>query len=99
MDMDKAKKKINLLKRQIKKHNTLYYKKDAPEISDAEYDRLYAELKALETEFPGLSRKDSPTESVGSDISGNFPQQNIFRLCSVWTIHIPPKSWSSSINA
>src|SRR5439155_9905482 len=45
---------------------------DDPEISDAEYDRLFDELKALEEEHPELVTPDSPTQRVGAPASGRF---------------------------
>jgi len=59
-------KKIDKLRETIERHNRLYYVEDAPEITDAEYDRLFRELLALEAEHPALRRADSPTQRVGS---------------------------------
>ena len=44
---------------------TAYYQQDAPTLSDAEYDALYAELLALEQEHPELVSGESPTQTVG----------------------------------
>jgi DNA ligase (NAD+) len=60
-----AKARAAQLRALIEHHNHLYYVKDEPEISDAEYDRLFGELKALEDEFPDLRAPDSPTQRVG----------------------------------
>ncbi len=49
----------------IRYHNTLYYEKARPVISDAEYDRLFATLIRLEKCFPALAAADSPTRKVG----------------------------------
>ncbi len=54
------------LRRQIRHHDHLYYTKDRPEISDAEYDRLFRELVDLETAHPDLVTGDSPTQRVGA---------------------------------
>ncbi len=54
------------LRREIERHNHLYYVKDAPEITDAEYDRMFAELAQLESEHPELASPDSPTQRVGA---------------------------------
>jgi len=54
------------LREQIKHHNFRYHSLDAPEISDAEFDRLLRELQALEAEHPELVTPDSPTQRVGS---------------------------------
>ena len=53
------------LRAQLEHHNRLYYDLDAPEISDAEYDRLFRELQDLEREHPELATPDSPTQRVG----------------------------------
>ncbi len=53
-------------------HNYRYYVLDDPEISDADYDRLFAELVALEGARPDLARPDSPTQRVGARPSATF---------------------------
>lgn len=53
------------LRRAIDRANRAYYELDAPEISDAEYDRLFRELQALEAAHPSLLAPDSPTQRVG----------------------------------
>src|SRR5438034_8324219 len=53
-------------------HLYRYHVLDEPEISDAEYDRLYDELRALEDEHPELIAPDSPTRRVGAPASGRF---------------------------
>jgi len=58
--------KVESLRAEIRHHNELYYKKDAPEISDAEYDALMRELKSLEDKYPSLITPDSPTQTVGA---------------------------------
>jgi len=65
MKITEAKKKIELLKTEIAKHNRAYYELDRPEISDAAYDLLLRELVQLETEYPDLVTPDSPTQRVG----------------------------------
>jgi DNA ligase (NAD+) len=54
------------LREQIERANNAYYVLDAPEISDAEYDRLFRELQALEAAHPELQSLDSPTQRVGA---------------------------------
>src|SRR5919107_3347515 len=54
------------VREQIDRANYAYYVNDAPEISDAEYDRLFRELQALEAEHPELQSPDSPTQRVGA---------------------------------
>lgn len=53
------------LRRVLDRANRAYYELDAPEISDAEYDRLFRELQALEAAHPDLQQPDSPTQRVG----------------------------------
>lgn len=55
------------LREQLNHHNYLYYVMDAPEIPDAEYDRLFRELQSLEAEYPQLKTADSPTQRVGGE--------------------------------
>ena len=54
------------LRKLIDHHNYLYHALDSPEISDAEFDRLMRELRAIEAEHPDLITPDSPTQRVGS---------------------------------
>ena len=56
----------------IRRANEQYYVADAPELSDAEYDRLMRELVAIETAFPALVAPDSPTQRVGAAPTGTF---------------------------
>jgi DNA ligase (NAD+) len=56
----------------IRRANELYYVADAPELSDADYDRLMRELVAIETAFPALVTPDSPTQRVGAAPTGAF---------------------------
>ena len=54
--------RVDALREQIRYHNERYHVLDAPEISDADYDALVLELRALEEEFPELVTPDSPTQ-------------------------------------
>ena len=56
---------IEGLREEIRRHEHLYYVLDAPEISDADFDRLMQELKKLEAAHPELRTPDSPTQRVG----------------------------------
>ncbi|HEU4338638.1 MAG TPA: NAD-dependent DNA ligase LigA [Planctomycetota bacterium] len=60
-----ARRKYDKLRAEIEKHNRLYHVDANPEISDAEYDRLFDELVALEEKHPELRTPDSPTQKVG----------------------------------
>ncbi len=53
------------LRRELERHNYAYYVLDAPTVPDAEYDRLFRELEALERDHPELATPDSPTRRVG----------------------------------
>lgn len=64
-DLEIARKLIAALTAQISQHDYDYYVLDAPTVPDAEYDRLFRELKALETQYPQLVAADSPTQRVG----------------------------------
>ena len=66
IDFDTAKTRIDFLRNTIRYHNERYYRFDAPEISDAEYDRLMVELVQLERQYPSLLAPDSPTQRVGA---------------------------------
>src|SRR5689334_20772743 len=57
--------KIDKLREEIRRHEYLYYVQDAPEIPDADFDRLMQELKKLEAAHPELITPDSPTQRVG----------------------------------
>ena len=56
----------------LERHNYAYYVLDAPSVPDAEYDRLFRELQALEEQYPALRVPDSPTQRVGGAPSGTF---------------------------
>src|SRR5213083_4837 len=64
--------RLDELREQVDHHLHRYHVLDHPEISDAEYDRLFDELKALEDEHPDLITPDSPTQRVGAPVSGRF---------------------------
>jgi DNA ligase (NAD+) len=67
-----AEARILELRALIDNHNHRYYVLDDPEVSDAEYDRLMLELRALEKEFPDLVTPDSPTQRVGAAPAAAF---------------------------
>lgn len=66
MDKKKAAQRIAELTELLEYHNHRYHVLDDPEISDAEYDRLFHELVALEKEFPDLKLPNSATSRVGA---------------------------------
>ena len=65
MDRADGLQRITELREQIHHHDYLYYVEARPEVSDAEYDRLMVELRALETDFPEMITPDSPTQRIG----------------------------------
>jgi DNA ligase (NAD+) len=63
---------IEALHQCLRMHEYLYYVQDAPTLTDFEYDQLYNALKKLEAENPESVTPDSPTQRVGSSLTGNF---------------------------
>lgn len=79
-----VKKRIDWLRREIRKHDTLYYVLNQPEISDQQYDELFAELKALDAQHPELVTADSPTQRVsGRPIEGFTTIRHAIPMLSV----------------
>src|SRR5512138_2352116 len=74
MNQTTAHQRLTFLCTEIERHNRLYYEKDRPEITDAEYDLLFRELRELEERFPELARPDSPTQRVGGRPLEKFGQ-------------------------
>lgn len=72
MNLTQAKIKARELKKQIRHHDELYYVHQKPEISDAEYDKLFQELKKIERDFPELLTEDSPTQIVSGRAERGF---------------------------
>ena len=66
LDETAAAHELTRLAKEIAHHDRAYYQRDAPEISDAEYDALRRRNRAIETRFPGLVRPDSPSRKVGA---------------------------------
>ena len=66
--------RIDDLRAQIRRHDHLYHVKDAPEIPDAEFDRLMRELRQLEERHPDLVTPDSPTQRVGGAPADGFQE-------------------------
>ena len=62
------------LRKELRHHEYLYYVKDAPEITDAEYDRLMVRLREIEAEYPEDVPADSPTQRVGGKVSPEFTE-------------------------
>ena len=67
-----AKQRIESLRQQLNQYSYEYHALDAPTVSDAVYDGLFAELKSLESENPQYITPDSPTQRVGSQVNDAF---------------------------
>jgi len=68
-----AAKRAAALRDEIRRHDNLYYVRDAPEIDDAAYDALFSELRGLEEKHPDLVTPDSPTQRVAGAPLEGFP--------------------------
>lgn len=66
MPSDELRKRAQVLAQELREHNRRYYNEANPTISDADYDKLFRELCALETDYPELRTPDSPTQRVGA---------------------------------
>lgn len=64
------------LRKEILRHNRLYYQNNSPEITDQEYDHLFLELKNLEKDRPELISSESPTQTVGAEPTAKFESVN-----------------------
>lgn len=83
-DFTDAERRAAELRREISHHDYLYYSLDAPEVSDAAYDSLMRELRAIEERFPELITPDSPTQRVGGAASVQFaPVEHGVRMYSL----------------
>lgn len=74
MDKKSAQAEIMTLVERLNKYAYAYYVLDSPEVTDAEYDRLYHKLKELELMWPDLVVANSPTQRIGDKVSGDFAQ-------------------------
>lgn len=72
--MDSIEQQLTDLRTTLRHHEYLYHVMDAPEVPDAEYDRLMRELRELEAQHPELITPDSPTQRVGAEPLGAFSQ-------------------------
>ncbi|MBC7984924.1 MAG: NAD-dependent DNA ligase LigA [Candidatus Obscuribacterales bacterium] len=82
----KARKRLAELLEQLDHHAHLYYVLDAPELPDAEYDKLYRELEALETQYPALCSANSPTQRIlGKVLAGFEPVRHTVPMLSIRT--------------
>lgn len=75
---------IEYLRNELHRHNYNYYVKNMPEISDHDFDMMMKDLEALEKRHPEAFDSNSPTQRVGSDLSGGFRQvSHIFPMLSL----------------
>ena len=74
MGVDQVQERLEELRREIRHHDYRYYALDDPEVTDAQYDALFRELRELEEKHPDLVTEDSPTQRVGGQPSGQFAQ-------------------------
>ena len=72
LDADQARSQASALQETLRRHNYHYYVEARPVVSDAEYDRLFRRLQALEEAFPELRTPDSPTQRVGAEPQDAF---------------------------
>mgnify|MGYP001060083238 FL=1 len=77
-------KRLEVLATLINKHNYFYHTKDRPQISDDEYDKLVKENLELESKFPELTLKISPSNKVGGKIQNKFKKSN--HLSSMYSL-------------
>lgn len=73
-ELEKARQRVEELKKIINKNNELYYVNDSPEISDYDYDMLLKELMDIEEKYPQLKTPNSPTNRVGGKALSKFEQ-------------------------
>ncbi len=78
-----VKERIEYLKEEINKSNYKYYVEENPYLSDFEYDKMFAELKSLESEYPQYKTADSPSQRVGSVSEKFFSHKHKYRLYSL----------------
>ena len=72
--MESIEQQLTELRTTLRHHEYLYHVMDAPEIPDAEYDRLMRELRELEAQHPDLITPDSPSQRVGAAPLAAFSQ-------------------------
>ena len=83
---DSASARAAELRRLLNHHAHCYYVLDAPEIADAEYDKLFQQLQALETAHPDLASADSPTQRIiGTVLEGFAPARHAVPMLSIRT--------------
>lgn len=90
MTRAEAARRVERLRREIRRHDELYYVKARPEISDAAYDALVRELAELERRFPDLVTPDSPTQRVAGRAGEAFrPVEHRVGMLSLESVSDP----------
>ncbi len=69
---EEIKAEMRSLEAALEYHSKRYYEEDSPEISDREYDMMFARLKELEAQYPSLASPSSPTQRVGGTVAEGF---------------------------
>ncbi|MFV0665504.1 NAD-dependent DNA ligase LigA [Denitromonas sp.] len=83
---ESAVQRAEALRAELLRHAHAYYVLDAPTVPDAEYDRLFEELQALEHDFPELRTPDSPTQRVGGSPLPELAEvQHVVPMLSIYT--------------
>jgi len=84
LTLEEAQGELERLAQEIAAHDKRYYQKDAPSVSDAEYDALRLRNEAIEARYPDLIREDSPSQKVGAAPSGTFdPVEHLVPMLSL----------------
>lgn len=84
LSASEAREELARLAKVLAQANTDYHTLDAPELSDAEYDRLKRRNAAIERAFPDLKRSDSPSEQVGAAVASGFSKvEHVVRMLSL----------------
>ncbi len=97
---DQAARRAAELRKQLHYHAQRYYVHDEPEIPDAEYDRLFQELQAIEARHPDLVVPDSPTQRViGAVLDGLMPVKHAVPMLSIRTETDTEASGATSFDA
>ncbi len=87
---DEVRHRWDALAEEIRAHQFAYYVRDAPTISDGEYDQLLRDLSQLEDTYPELRTPDSPTQQVGGTFSTDFtPVDHLERMYSLDNVFSP----------
>lgn len=85
-DIDKARIEIENLRKEIIRHQELYYVKESPEISDEDFDFKYRLLQSLESDYPTLGSPESPTSRVGGQVDQRFASvKHLTPMLSLYT--------------